>query len=262
LALLHGGHVPPVRLLDADRAKYYESSAGVRRYASYAELQDAEPAILERFRADGLADAALLDLGVGGGRTTLHFAQHAGTYVGLDYSRALVEACRGRFAGRWAHVTFVHGDARDLREFADASFRFVLFSWNGLDAVGDADDRARALGEIRRVLAPGGLFAFSAHDLGFVEARLAGRHGLPRRLLARALNPTLRHLDGRDCAMVADERVGARWERHMYVRPRAQLAQLLALGFAGAVALDREGREIPRPEAGAAPHWRYYLATG
>jgi SAM-dependent methyltransferase len=54
-------------------------------------------------------------------------------------------------------------DARDLSEFADGQFGFVLFSFSGIDAV-DHDDRAQVLAELHRVLRPCGWLLFSTHN--------------------------------------------------------------------------------------------------
>ncbi|CAN5545830.1 hypothetical protein BH24ACT5_BH24ACT5_26730 [soil metagenome] len=54
------------------------------------------------------------------------------------------------------------GDARYL-EFPDARFDLVVFSSNGLDALGH-EDRMLALTEIRRVLRTRGRFLFSSHN--------------------------------------------------------------------------------------------------
>ena len=35
----------------------------------------------------------MLDIGVGTGRTTMHFAGLVKEYVGVDYSSALIQAC-------------------------------------------------------------------------------------------------------------------------------------------------------------------------
>jgi SAM-dependent methyltransferase len=108
------------------------------------------------------ADAAnqpILDLGVGAGRTVPLLLEISKDYVGLDYTPELVRACQQKHPS----VRVLHGDARDLTQFADESFQLVVFSFNGIDAV-NADDRLSVLREVRRVLRPGGAFLFSSHN--------------------------------------------------------------------------------------------------
>jgi SAM-dependent methyltransferase/CelD/BcsL family acetyltransferase involved in cellulose biosynthesis len=241
-------------LLDRDK-DYYESDAGVLEYAAYDDLKKCEQPILDLVRFEGLADMRMLDLGVGGGRTTTHFAPHAREYHGIDRSPPLIDACRRRFAREdWPHVTWTVADARDL-PYDDDFFDFVMFSWNGLDAVGDEIERLRALHEIRRILAPGGRFFFSAHNLENALARWRSRRALVRRLL----NPHLLRCRSRDAAMVLDEPLTRL--RHYYIRPAAQLEQLRAAGFSEPVALLSDGTQVPEPRPGqfARSHWLYYL---
>ena len=246
-------------MIEHDNARYYRSDAAVREYTGYDHLMEAEAAVLRLLVSEGLGSKRMLDLGVGGGRTAVHFAPAAGEYVGVDYSAPLVEACRRRFADSgWEHARFEVADARDLSRWPDGSFGFALFSWNGLDAIPDEDGRLRALREIRRVLEPGARFCFSAHNLEHALAPAA----LPRRLLRRMLNPGLGRLARSDAGYVADERVGLKWERHYYIRPAAQLVQLLEVGFTDPVALRPDGTQVASPTANefADRHWLYYLA--
>jgi SAM-dependent methyltransferase len=101
----------------------------------------------------------ILDIGVGAGRTTDLLLQVSRDYVGIDYTGEMVQACRKRHPG----VRVEQMDARDLSAFGDGEFALVVFSFNGIDSVGP-QDRLRVLREVHRVLAPGGLFLFSAHN--------------------------------------------------------------------------------------------------
>ena len=73
----------------------------------------------------------MLDIGVGGGRTTLHFAPLVKEYVGIDYSQNMIKACQERFA----QVSFQTADARSMGIFKDSTFDFILFSYNGIDYI-------------------------------------------------------------------------------------------------------------------------------
>lgn len=141
---------------DGNRQKY-ESDKVVSLYEARSELQPAELHLFSRHLKAGLR---ILDMGVGGGRTTPHLAKSARRYVGADYSSAMVDACRRRFPEN----DFRQCDATDMAMFSDAEFDAVVFSFNGIDVIRTDADRARCLTETARVLEPGGVFVFSSHN--------------------------------------------------------------------------------------------------
>lgn len=103
-----------------------------------------------------LTGLRLLDLGVGAGRTVRPLRAISREYVGVDYMQEMVDHCRREFPD----VRFEQADARSMKQFADGSFDVVFFSCNGISMV-DHAGRLAILGEVRRLLAPDGLFAFS-----------------------------------------------------------------------------------------------------
>lgn len=129
----------------------------VAHYVKVEGLLPCEEEIFGRVLEPG---CALLDLGVGGGRTTPYLAGIASRYVGADYVASMVEACRRRFPQR----DFVTADARHMPVFENDEFDAVVFSFNGIDTMGTDADRARCLCEIARVLRPKGRFIFSSHN--------------------------------------------------------------------------------------------------
>jgi SAM-dependent methyltransferase len=106
--------------------------------------------------ADLARGRPVLDLGVGGGRTTSLLRLVSSQYVGIDYTPELVDLCRRRHP----HVEVRLGDARNLAGIADGSQGLVVFSQNGIDTV-DHEGRAHVLAEAYRVLQPGGIFYYS-----------------------------------------------------------------------------------------------------
>jgi SAM-dependent methyltransferase len=103
--------------------------------------------------ADRVRGVPVLDIGIGGGRTVALLRLLSGDYLGIDYMPEFVELARARHPGERFEVA----DARDLKDVADASMGLVVFSLNGIDAVGH-EDRQLVLASVRRVLQPGGTF--------------------------------------------------------------------------------------------------------
>ena len=147
-------------LEDANRVNLatYSDAGLLGWYDRQDGLLPAERVILEQLRPE-LAGKRLLDIGVGGGRTTRYLLDISRDYTGIDYAPQFVSLVRRKFS----LDTIFHCDARDMRRFPDAAFDFVLFSFNGLDYV-DHEGRLQALGEVCRVLAPDGAFVFSTHN--------------------------------------------------------------------------------------------------
>jgi SAM-dependent methyltransferase len=69
-------------------------------------------------------------------------------------------------------------DFTDLSAFEPASFSAIFAPCNVIDVMAD-DGRRRLLSDLRRLLEPGGLLAFSSHNLGF-EPNLPRPWNLPR----------------------------------------------------------------------------------
>jgi ubiquinone/menaquinone biosynthesis C-methylase UbiE len=222
--------------MDGINQKTYAALSVVQHYAQLKLLQPAEEAILELLR-DRWSSMKMLDIGVGGGRTTQHFAPLVAEYFGIDYSAEMVAACQKRFAASPTAPQIEVGDARDLSRFADNSFDFILFSFNGIDFVSHSD-RLKVFQEIARVGKPGGYFFFSSHNLQGLEREFEFRKHLGLnpittyvnlvmfailRLLNRAF--TLDQLKAANHAIVRDESHNFRLKTY-YVRPEAQLQQL------------------------------------
>ena len=150
---------PPEADLDAINRGTWRLPSTVRLYEKLEGWTDpGEQAAVEHVAAR-VRSRPVLDIGVGAGRTTTLLKGISTDYVGIDYTREMVDACRAKHPG----VRIEHMDARDLGAFEDNRFALVMFSYNGIDAV-DFADRQKVLREVHRVLQPGGLFIVSAHN--------------------------------------------------------------------------------------------------
>lgn len=139
-------------------------------YTGDLGLTPPEAALFERYLRPGMD---ILDLGVGGGRTTPALMQLAGRYVGVDYAEAMIEVCRERFPDGEFHIA----DAAKLDGFADDTFDAVVFSFNGIDYLHPDAARSACLRGCARVLRPGGIFILSRHQPRGVVT-FADAHGL------------------------------------------------------------------------------------
>ncbi len=134
-----------------------QDPAIVREYARLDYVTPCERMLIETYVAPG---AAVLDLGVGGGRTTPYLLARAGRYVGVDYSAEMIGLCRQKFPG----VEFCEADASNMPLLRDESFDVVFFSFNGIDWLWPSEKRWSCIRECRRLLRPGGVLVFSSHN--------------------------------------------------------------------------------------------------
>ena len=157
--------------------------------AHYAALDYLTPCERLLFATYIKPSSAILDLGVGGGRTTPYLSGMAARYIGVDYVPAMVEACRAKFP----RTEFATADAADLSMFADASFDAVVFAFNGIDFVLPASSRRRCLEHIHRVLKPGGVLIFSSHNARAIFVRPSWNRERVRQVAQRfsAGSPTM-----------------------------------------------------------------------
>lgn len=230
----------------------YSDAKAVHYWSTYSEeLLTAEKVILQRIRGQ-IQGKKILDLGVGGGRTTPALLDISQDYIGMDYSSGMVEACRIKFPG----IQFIQGDARQISSLFNDQFSLVLFSLNGIDYVAH-QDRQKIYSEVAKVLQPGAFFLFSSHNLRDYPNKPWQKWHIdrnsftsPARNLYHTLKSTLTYIrhyrnqaihDGH--AMLLDPGQGYRLLSY-YIDPREQIAQLDPFGFHDVKVFDRWGNEV------------------
>jgi ubiquinone/menaquinone biosynthesis C-methylase UbiE len=113
----------------------YANTKVLDYYDGLDKLFPAERVLFEKLSAK-IANLKILDIGVGGGRTTKYLLPISSDYTGVDYVPEFI----ARVKRKYEKGNFLVSDARDLKEFTDGSFDFVLFSYNGIDVVSPKTD--------------------------------------------------------------------------------------------------------------------------
>ena len=99
----------------------YNSEKVVKEYCSLDGLQEPEKTILKHIEPK-LSQMRILDLGVGGGRTTPYFGFPAKEYVGVDYSPKMVQSCLERFSPLPKNISFFHSSIKNMVVFSGNKF--------------------------------------------------------------------------------------------------------------------------------------------
>ena len=258
--------------IDAVRCvRAYSRRNVVAYYSSYQSLQKPEATIL-RALSPRLGAMRMLDIGVGGGRMTEHFAPRVKDYQGIDISADMVDACRRRFLGRLSPGRFQLHDMRALDEYPSHSFDLVLNSYNTIDHLAPPE-RTVFLAQARRIVSPGGYLCFSAHNIRSlatcpaIEWSWRRPHATLRALLHRRryLRLNRRALDTHAQADYVIINNGTHDDfalELLYVRPEAQLEALRLAGFAHVTVYSLDtGGVIGEAIAGANDRWLYYLCS-
>jgi SAM-dependent methyltransferase len=214
---------------------------------------------------DAIAGKRVLDIGVGGGRTTAVLLGLTEHYAAVDYSPGCVEVVKQRYELDAVHCA----DAREMPMFGDGSFDFVLFSFNGIDYV-LTEGRQMIFEEVHRLLAPDGVFMFSSHNLDYRYAGLLpwqkGWSGSPAfaKACLRALAFTHRRRRGRareirtpDFALLNDEAHNYSLLSY-YAGREAQICQLQSAGFVDVTSYGEQGEATTTKDEDS--KWLYYIA--
>jgi ubiquinone/menaquinone biosynthesis C-methylase UbiE len=242
----------------------FSAASVVKHYDGDDYLFESEELIFKEL-LPVIKNAAILDLGIGAGRTTKYLLEISRNYTGLDYVPEFIERARKKFP----MANLVVGDATDLRPLADESFDFVLFSYNGLGCISH-EGRLKALHEIHRVLRRGGRFMFSAHNREYKNYRkLPWRRKFEwnmkfARFMLYALYHLPRHWKMKRFEIETDYFALVNDSDHRYsllfyyISPEKQVSQLRAAGFTDIRVYDPKGKRVDScPES----HWLEYVAV-
>jgi len=248
----------------------YDAPGTPESYARNTELLRAEEVILS-YLSHEISGKAVLDIGVGAGRTVPHLTAYTEHYTGIDYSENMLRHCRAKY-GR---ARLLLCDARDMSVFEDGAFDAVFLCFNAIDDA-DHEDRERILGEVHRVLKRNGVFVFSAHNLAFARRSAYRFRGFVpggdafelvkknsvrvKRYFTGILNHlrNKRHeVRGEHYSIINDPSHNFRMLTY-YISKEKQVSQLAAAGFSEVEMVDEKGSFI-KLNQDCRDCWIYYI---
>src|SRR5713226_6332419 len=118
------------QIVDDINRSAYATQDVIDWYADLDLIFKPEAAILKKIDTV-VRDKKILDIGIGGGRTTKFLIELSRDYAGIDYTPRSVEVARKKYPA----ANILGCDVRDMRVFDDHSFDFAFFSLNGIDSI-------------------------------------------------------------------------------------------------------------------------------
>ncbi len=125
----------------------------------------------------------ILELGAGTGRITCALARSGYHVIALDAMAPMLAALSDKIEGKAIaeRIDVLRGDMRRI-DLADRSVPMVIAPFNAMMHLYTWEDLLACVREVRRVLKPGGTFAFDVHlpDLPWLLWSPKKRHGITR----------------------------------------------------------------------------------
>lgn len=166
---------------DKQNTSFWDTDESIDRYAKMSyELSSVESTFIlnaTTLTKKNISKIKVLDLGCGGGRTTIPLYKMGYDIYGLDISPNLINALKKTIPTERA----ILGDATVL-PFANDTFDIVIFSHNSIDCIYPYESRTKAIKEISRVLTNGGYFIFSTHEIGVIPYNLTVLKNIARNI--------------------------------------------------------------------------------
>jgi ubiquinone/menaquinone biosynthesis C-methylase UbiE len=140
--------------------KTYTSDVDI--YEAFGAAFDPEGKVWHRMlKTLPFVGKTVLEIGCGLGHYAQAIAPQTTSYVALDISESMLAKAKQRNAGT-ANLTFLHADAQAI-PLPDASLGLVFGTW-AIGAIWPPEAKERAMGEIHRVIKPGGeIWAVETH---------------------------------------------------------------------------------------------------
>jgi ubiquinone/menaquinone biosynthesis C-methylase UbiE len=245
----------------------YESPKMIKIYKGLNKLFPSEK-VLFRIVQSLHRKNAMLDLGIGGGRTTGYFSSLFKKYIGIDFSNGMIETCKGKFK-KSTNIEFIVADAAQLPVLSETNFDFIFFSLNGISYLKNLEERNGLISTIYKLLDDHGIFAFSAHNAKAIQKLYSFQ--LPKRNPLRLINHyfhyrKIRKING-SVSNYSDKKFfqlydGGEYFKAFtsYILPSYQIELLKNAGFKNIQALDQAGTMLNIDEIDQCEdYWIHYF---
>jgi ubiquinone/menaquinone biosynthesis C-methylase UbiE len=152
------------RMLGSSTMEHWEKTytSDVDIYEAFGAAFDPEGIVWHHvLETVPFAGKAVLEIGCGLGHYAQAIAPQTESYIALDVSESMLAKTRQRGAGI-ANLTFLQADAQEI-PLPDHAVDLVFGTW-AIGAIGPPEAKERAIGEIHRVIKPGGeIWAVETH---------------------------------------------------------------------------------------------------
>lgn len=139
--------------------KKWNSTDITNWYKTRDHIQGGEEKILKILQQTLSKKDSMLDIGIGGGRTTIHFSNLFQNYLGIDIADNYLTFLRKKFPLCKFHIENI------LTFNTEDIYNFILFSHNGIDCLHNINDYLKVIRKMYDLCSKDGYIAFSSHNI-------------------------------------------------------------------------------------------------
>lgn len=198
----------------------------IKWYISRKHIQNGEKKILEL--VDFLNIKTMLDIGVGGGRTSMYFLNLVESYLGIDIVPDFIDTLQKKYSQK----QFKCMNVLDITNL-EKTYDFILFSHNGIDNLLTLEEYTKALDNMYKVCNKNGYVCFSSHNIWKIN-------------------------QNNDFALIECDVVGTRMKQ-VNTNPLFLIKLLKKNNYSSIIVIDREGKIIDINKEKTKSAWLYYL---
>ena len=198
----------------------------IKWYISRKHIQNGEKKILEL--VDFLNIKTMLDIGVGGGRTSMYFLNLVESYLGIDIVPDFIDTLQKKYSQK----QFKCMNVLDITNL-EKTYDFILFSHNGIDNLLTLEEYTKALDNMYKICNKNGYVCFSSHNIWKIN-------------------------QNNDFALIECDVVGTRMKQ-VNTNPLFLIKLLRKNNYSSITIIDTDGKIIDINKEKTKSAWLYYL---